>query len=329
MRRSTRKAAGLPGETGYRLCLVSDSSGVGGAERFLSYLSSALPGGVDVQLLATSSLVAAAVASQRVHAAVVTPLGVRAARRALRRLRPDVVHANLIAFPSCRSAIVAALSLRLPVVLVDHLPIPGLTWRGRLLQRLVTRACAARVALGLGARRQVSEDGGIPSSSVLSIPNGVPATARPAGPRPRPSAPVLGVLCRLERQKGLDLLLHALEHLPEAQLAIRGDGSERERLHELVKELGLAHRVRFRGWVADAPAFLDKIDVLVVPSREEAMPLVVLEAMHAGLPVVATAVGSLEEVVLDRGTGRIVPPEDVPALTEACRELIADRELRR
>ena len=322
-----------PGEaptrrSGYRLCIVSDAQEFGGAERFLANLVTELPGDVDLTLLATSPVVLARVAGIRPGVRVeLVEDTVGGFRRALIGAAADVVHLNLIAFPSCRSAVLAALSLRLPVVLVDHLPTAGLSWRGRLLQRLMTRACAARVALGEGARREVSEFGGVPLRHILSIPNGVPAIAS-AGPRARAPRPVLGVLGRLEQQKGVDLLLETLTALPDVELDVAGDGSERQRLQRLATELGVDPRVRFRGWVADVPSFLREIDVLVLPSRQEAMPLTVLEAMHAGVPVVATAVGSVPEVVVDGVTGFVVPAEDVAALTTACRALVDDPELR-
>ncbi len=323
-----RSPASEPLPSGYRLCLVSDSVELGGAERFLSYLAAALPPQVEVHLLATSSQVAAAVAPHRVRSTVVPALGLRTARRVLREVRPDVVHANLIAFPSCRSAVLAALSLRIPVVLVDHLPTPGLTWRGRAVQRAMTARCAARVALGEGAKALVAAYGGIPVTRLTSIPNGVPHRALPARSRAARTQPVLGALCRLEPQKGVDVLLQVLARLPGVRLDVAGDGSQRRALEELAARLGVGDRVRFLGWVQDVPSLFAGIDVLVVPSREEAMPLAVLEAMHASLPVVATRVGSLPEVVVDRGTGLIVPPEDVDALTGACRELLEDRALR-
>ena len=110
---------------------------------------------------------------------------------------------------------------------------------------------------------------------------------------------------------------------------IVGDGPERERLERLAASLGIAQRVAFEGWQSDARDFLTTFDVFVLPSRFEGFPLVLLEAMLAGLPVVATDVGSVAEAVQDGETGLLVPPDDVQALNEALHTLLDDPDLRR
>ncbi len=94
-------------------------------------------------------------------------------------------------------------------------------------------------------------------------------------------------------------------------------------------QITATERVSFLGEVGDPCQVLARIHVLVLPSRWEAMPLSVLEAMHNGLPVVVTDVGSLREVVVPGETGLIVPPEDTRALVTACRRLATDHVLRR
>jgi glycosyltransferase involved in cell wall biosynthesis len=299
---------------------------VGGAEQFLAYLLGALSPTIDATVIGASPTVVAMVAGPRVTA-VVSPMSVLTVRKLLRSRSPDLLHANLSAFTSCRPAVLAALTLRLPVVLVDHLPAPGLSWRGRLLQRLMTRACSARVAVGEQSSRLVEHYGGLSPGTVLSIPNGVPGPAT-AIVHPTRDRPVLGTLCRLEQQKAVDVLLQALAGLPDVQLYVAGDGSQRAHLEALASQLQLNERVRFLGWVTNAYKFFQDIDVLVVPSRNEAMPLAVLEAMHASLPVIASRVGSLDEVVVDGGTGLLVEADDVAGLSSACRTLIEDPELR-
>jgi glycosyltransferase involved in cell wall biosynthesis len=197
---------------------------------------------------------------------------------------------------------------------------PGLTWRGRAVQRLFTWMSAARIAPGSGAASNAERYGGLPSGSVTSVPNGVPDPGCRAVPPPDGPL-VLGALARLEEEKGIDILIRALVDVPGASLLLAGDGSRRDELSRLAEELGVARRVRFLGWVESPCALLTRVQVLVTPSRTETMTLAVLEAMHAGLPVVVADVGSLSEAVLDGRTGFVVPPEDPQALAEACLRL--------
>jgi glycosyltransferase involved in cell wall biosynthesis len=319
-----------PVGTSYRLAVVTDSYDIGGAERFLEYLTAALPPTVAVVVLGPCRRTVAAAGAQRASVdADVLPMTWPAMIRALRRHRPDVVHINLTTFTSCRPAVFAALALRLPTVLVDHAPTAGLTWKGRLLQRTVTARCAARVGVGERVSRLVERYGGLRPNSVLTIPNGVPqpAVRRPATPSRRYHPPIVGVLGRLTRTKGIDVVLRALPAVADVRLRVAGDGPERAALHDLVDELGLGDRVEFVGWLAKPARFLGELDILVVPSRVDFMPLVILEAMHTGLPVIATAVGSVMEVVIDRSTGILVPPDEPDALAAALRELIAEPAL--
>ena len=105
-------------------------------------------------------------------------------------------------------------------------------------------------------------------------------------------------------------------------MVIVGDGPEREALLSLRTELELDGRVRLAGRVEDPSGLLLSADALVHSSRYESFPLAVLEAMHAGLPVVASDVGSIREAVVPGETGLLVPPEDVDALREAIRTVL-------
>jgi glycosyltransferase involved in cell wall biosynthesis len=108
-----------------------------------------------------------------------------------------------------------------------------------------------------------------------------------------------------------------------------GEGPDRAVLEATAAELGVSNRLRLVGWSDDPRAFLPTFDVFVLPSINEGFPLVVLEAMLAGLPVVATAVGSTAEAVEDGETGFIVAPGDVRALVSAIERLLASATLRR
>jgi glycosyltransferase involved in cell wall biosynthesis len=96
----------------------------------------------------------------------------------------------------------------------------------------------------------------------------------------------------------------------------------------VARELKVADRLNVTGWVSDAPRRLDEFDVFALPSRWEGMPLSILEAMHAGLPVVATDVGSVAEVVVDGDSGYVVAPGDLAALTDRLQRLLGTPALR-
>jgi glycosyltransferase involved in cell wall biosynthesis len=143
---------------------------------------------------------------------------------------------------------------------------------------------------------------------------------------------VLGTAGRLAKVKGLGRLLRAvaqLRHdLADVRLEIAGSGPERGSLEAEVRELGLAEHVRFLGWCPDLQPIFAGWDVVVQPSLDEGLPMATLEAMAAGLPVVATAVGGFMEIVEDGKTGWLVPPHDPVALVDRLRSLLLDGQQR-
>jgi L-malate glycosyltransferase len=314
--------------TRYRLAVLIDSVEFAGAERVMENVLRGLPPDVEVALIGPHRSTLDAIAANRPRTAIhVTPTRFTAARLALRRAAPDVVHANLTTFTSCRAGVFAALSLRIPTVLVDHAPGPGLTWKGRTLQRAVTRLCAARVSVADNASRLVERFGGLRPGSVATIVDGVPvASARRSSAEGGPV--VLGALARLEPPKGLDVLIRAIAAVSDAHVVIAGDGSRRAELETLALSTGVADRVTFLGFQRDTCAVLDAIEVLVAPSRSDTLPLAILEAMQAGLPVVATRVGSIPEAVSHDVTGLLVPSDDVDALAAALKRVVSCPQLR-
>jgi glycosyltransferase involved in cell wall biosynthesis len=133
--------------------------------------------------------------------------------------------------------------------------------------------------------------------------------------------------------KGQRTLLRACAGLDVSVVLVGADleqgGAYRQLLEREAAELGMADRVLFAGYRADAPALLRSFDVFALPSTIEGLPLVVLEAMAAGVPVVATPVGGVGELVRDGETGLLVPPEDPDALAAALRRLLAEPETAR
>lgn len=186
-----------------------------------------------------------------------------------------------------------------------------------------------------GLQRATYERIGVAPELFRTVPNGV----RPRGPGPgRAGArrvlgldddrPVVLTAGRLVTAKGHRSLVAAVPELvrrfPDVAVVVLGDGTLREPLLQQAADLGVAGHVLLPGFRSDARMLLDAADVFVLPSRQEAMPLAALEAMDAGLPVVATRVFGSAEVVLDGRTGLLVPRDDPAALTGALGALLAD-----
>ena len=168
-----------------------------------------------------------------------------------------------------------------------------------------------------------------PSERVSVVYNGVDAERFMACRNPRRSGgPVVGTVGRIERQKNLDVFLEAAECFrrsqPGARFEIVGEGSDRPRLERRVGELGLSDAVSFKGTTDDVPGFFSRLDQFWLTSDWEGTPNVVLEAMAAGVPVVATRVGGTPEVVEQGRTGVLVPASDAAAVCSAALALAAD-----
>jgi glycosyltransferase involved in cell wall biosynthesis len=142
---------------------------------------------------------------------------------------------------------------------------------------------------------------------------------------------VVGIIGRLEPQKRVDIFLKGASMIRksdmETQFLVVGDGPLRNKLEAVAEDLKIKDKVFFAGWKTDVFEMLDVIDVLCLTSSWEGMPLVVLEAMAMGKPVIATKVRGIEEVVEDGKTGILIPLEDPHALSEACMKLIRDKAL--
>ncbi|MCU1310420.1 MAG: glycosyl transferase group 1 [Candidatus Angelobacter sp.] len=138
----------------------------------------------------------------------------------------------------------------------------------------------------------------------------------------------IGTAGRLIPIKGINYLLRAMSLLkpdfPHLRLEIAGVGPESSNLKDEVASLGLEANVTFLGWISDPLSKLSQWTAFIQPSVEEGLPIAVLEAMATGLPVVASAVGGLPEIVDDGKTGRLVPPADPVSLANAIRELLLD-----
>jgi sugar transferase (PEP-CTERM/EpsH1 system associated) len=149
---------------------------------------------------------------------------------------------------------------------------------------------------------------------------------------PEGKGPILGIGVRLSNQKGITYLLRAMKSLsvdlPNAVLLIAGEGELRDRLEKEAIALGIGENVRFLGARLDINEILKILDVYVLPSLWEGMPLVLLEAMAASLPIVATDVGGNADVVIDGQNGFLVKPGDIRSLYLSLRTVLENQELR-
>ena len=144
---------------------------------------------------------------------------------------------------------------------------------------------------------------------------------------------IIGTICRLERQKGIRYLLLAMKIIltkfPLVQLEIVGDGTLAGELKDLSRKLGISNSVKFFGKFADVIPFYKKMNVFVLPSLYEGFGIVLLEAMAAGVPIVATNVDGIKEVVIDGVSGILVPPKNPKAIASAVTKIIESPPLAR
>lgn len=271
------------------------------------------------------------------------PSALRTVRRHLAEVRPDVVHTHL-GYSDFLGGI-AARSLGVPAVSTMH--ITEWEWeRGRrdstklLLFARARRHCMGRViTVSEAMRASYLRTGWDRPHRVVTVHNGIVGRGRPgSSPAVRaslglgPEHVVLAMVTVLRIGKGHDVAVAAVQELlvrfPDVRLLILGDGPDRSEIQRLAARLGDA--VVLAGHRDDVMAVLDAVDVLVHPSHVDALPTALLEAMAAAVPVVATSVGGIPEIVVHRRTGILVEAPPQPrALADALVPLLLDRELRR
>ena len=267
------------------------------------------------------------------------PLHVLEIQRRLRELKPDIVHTFLLT--ASLYGRLAAILAGVPIVIGTEVNIyenkrPHHALAERLLMRGTDRVVVSAESVRDFYIKQVhaapakvdviynavdfSQLQTTTSREALRASVGVPA-----------GAPLAGIIARLTEQKAHRYLFEAMASTPGLEathLLVVGDGELRDELRAMSERLGLSARVHFLGGRRDLGDLLAAIDVFVMPSLWEGLPLSMVLAMGAGLPVVATRVAGIPEVVQDGTTGLLVPPADAPAFGAALARLIADPGLR-
>lgn len=249
----------------------------------------------------------------------------------MRRWRPDVVHTHdnrslFYAGPAARLA-----GLRRPRVLhTRHWWQIAMTPREARAHRYMAALADRFVCVSELVHRASAEEG-IAPGRLRTILNGIDV-GRFAYTGPRAGGPLVTV-ARLSPEKDVANFVRAVAILareaPSIRAEVAGGGACLDELVALADELGVADRVAFLGEVRDVPAVLERASAFVLPSKAEGIPLTLLEAMARGLPVVATRVGGVPEVVVEAETGYVVPPSDPAALAAAMGRVWGDPELGR
>ncbi|MCC6801522.1 MAG: glycosyltransferase family 4 protein, partial [Anaerolineae bacterium] len=324
-----------------------------GAERHLLILLPALRArGVDVSLLLledpahpvadmAAELEAAGVPVRRIpiYRHVDLPV-IGRLRRALRDLRPQIVHTHLI--HADLYGMIAAKSAGVRTVITSRHNDDTFRRRqpARALNRVLWRFTSAGIAISHAIARFCVEVEGAPARKLTTIHYGQPLHApdrKAAGAALRgelslaPDTRLVGMVCRLIEQKGVVYGIRAFARVapqfPATRLIIAGEGDQRAALESEAQTLGIGDRVHFLGWRDDAASVLAALDVLLMPSLWEGFGLVMLEAMAQLVPIVGSAVSAIPEVVADGETGILVPPRDTAAIADALALLLGDPAL--
>jgi glycosyltransferase involved in cell wall biosynthesis len=210
-------------------------------------------------------------------------------------------------------------------------------WRRRMIWDGWLRSLVPQVTVCVSDAVAVAlrDDYNFPPRKLVTVRNGVDvdrfrddqvAALRLRAEWQVPASCILfGAVCRLVPEKGLDLCLQAFRRVldgvgPSTYLVVVGDGPERDGLERLAERLGLWHRVRFAGFRTDVPEVLSALDYLVLSSRMEGLPLIVVESLAVGRPVIATRVAGTPEIFTRDDIGWLVSPDNVAELANAMQE---------
>lgn len=342
-----------------RLLWLVDSLGAGGAEALVVTYAEAVRGKQEFFVACLSG--ADGVNAQRLQSLGVPVIDLRARnlrdvsafRRllaAIREHRIELIHAHLT-YSSIWSAVASRLT-GVPAIASLHVsPRATRTLKDSALHRVATdlrdrlmRAILNRwsriVVMVSGALRDDYLERGLKSAKMRVVHNGIELD-RFRRPREESRArlerelniprgvPIIATVAVLRPKKGIEVLLEAVPQVRNAVFVIIGDGPLRDEWTRLAESRGVADRVRWAGYRKDVDALLAGCDLFVHPSLDDAFPTVLLEAMAAGLPIVASQVGGIPEIVTPGVTGELVPPGDARALASAINALLGSDDTMR
>ena len=250
----------------------------------------------------------------------------------LRKLKPDLIHCH-----TSQAGIIGRTAARLagvPAIFTAH------TWSfaegtsklwklvGTPSERLAARWTDTVIAVSNSNRELAIRRNVVKSNRIVTVHNGVADTRWRAQPG-RAGTPRITMVARFAPQKNQAQLLHALAAVTVClSLCFIGDGPTRPEAEALANSLGIADRVTFAGVRTDTDRILADSDIFVLSTNWEGFPITILEAMRAGLPVIASDVDGVREAVIDESTGVLVPRGDLETLTAKLTLLLSDPALR-
>jgi len=329
---------------------IISSGGMYGAEAVILTLSHALNASSHTSMLgvfcnsANPNLQLHATALQQNIASTLIPCQGQIDLKVPARIRDlaAATHADIVHAHGYKADIYVYLALRgagIPLVSTCH------TWYDNNLMlsaygmadRFLLRSYAAVIAVSEEVRQRLL-DAGVGKDKIHLVRNGIdlrPFDAAPPSLRDDPAftdAPIVGLVGRLSQEKGVDIFLNAaakvLSTLPSTRFVIIGEGPDREKLEALRDQLKLRDNVFLLGRRDDMPSVYASLDLMVSSSRQEGLPMAILEGMASRLPLIATAVGAVPTVIRNGVTGILLPPHNPDLLASAIIELLQNPSLR-
>ena len=333
-----------------RILHLIDHLGLGGAQTFLVSLLQAWPSPEDnLHLLGLGHKCEVYETFKGLPRVQVPPpaphklslRNIRLARRFMREGKFDIVHCHL---PKATAlALLSPVSPKVGLILHEHGDPALRSQPYHAVTRLRWKKSAAVIANAGAVADDLATHAAVPRNHIRVVPNGVHlesfdgSSKLPAGVweelRIPKTSTVIGFAGRLAEQKGVTFLLEALarvyEHHNDIAAVIVGDGPLRPALEVQAAALNLGQLVHFVGYQTNVAQWMALFDVGVVPSLWEPFGISAIELMASRVPIVASNIGGLKENISDEDTGLLVPPRDVPALTEAISRLLQDASLRK
>ncbi|MGM0865822.1 MAG: glycosyltransferase family 4 protein [Bacillota bacterium] len=243
----------------------------------------------------------------------------------------DVIHANslrMVLYAGCLRML--AWNRKMKIVYTKH-NITSLEKFPKLFSSLMNH-CVTGIITVSEYEKRVLVQYGVKEEKITTVYNGVDLEKFPFTEKPQPEVFKVGILARLSPEKNHSLFLEIVATMKEEkdlQFYIAGDGPERESIQEKIQKLGINDRVTLLGEVQEPHSFIQSMDALLLTSEREVFPMVILEAMATGTPVITINKGGISEAIADGETGMMVNSHSVKAFCEKISSLKSNWELRK